>query len=64
MKITLILLVLLAGCDSDDTDPPNGRSGMVLRTDTLTGCQYLYANGLTPHIDTDGKTHIGCRGAK
>lgn len=42
----------------DDTDPPNGRSGLTLYTDNLTGCQYLaihYNSGLTPRMGKDGK---------
>lgn len=48
----------------DDTDPGQwgSRSGVVPRTDSLTGCQYLEAGsgGLTPRLDRDGK-QIGCR---
>lgn len=40
----------------DDSDPPNGRSGMDVLTDHLTGCQYLYRRGaITPRMDRDGK---------
>lgn len=62
MKAAVILLALLcAGCGPrDDTDPPEGRSGMVPLVDALTGCQYLkgpgYWNGaLTPRLDRNGK---------
>lgn len=41
----------------DDTDPPDGRSGMNLHTDAMTGCQYLSRGSLTPRLDADGK-HI------
>lgn len=42
--------------DKDSTDPPNGRSGMVIKIDNLTGCQYLESyQGLTPRMDPDGK---------
>lgn len=46
----------------DDTDPPNGHSGMSLHTDALTGCQYLgkARGGLTPRVDGKGK-HVGCK---
>lgn len=41
----LIALLLLTMCSpsppKDDTDPPDGRSGLVIYTDHLTGCQYL-----------------------
>lgn len=47
----------------DGTDPGEWgeRSGMVLRTDAATGCQYLEAmsGGLTPRIGGDGQ-HMGC----
>lgn len=38
------------------------RSGLMPRTDSRTGCQYLEAmsGGLTPRLDRDGR-HIGCR---
>lgn len=39
----------------DDTDPPDGRSGMLLLTDHKTGCQYLYRGSLTPRMDEHGK---------
>lgn len=70
MKRILILAALLAGCGHDDTDPPNGMSGMNLFTDHGTGCQYLgYGSGangkaLTPRIAADGKAHMGCKGEK
>lgn len=46
----------------DDTDNGNQRSGLEVRTDHLTGCQYLVADrgGLTPRMAADGKKHIGC----
>ena len=49
----------------DDTDDKvNGtRSGMVLYTDNLTGCQYLKAGligGITPRLDVNGN-HVGCK---
>ena len=39
----------------DDTDPPGGRSGLVVLTDHLTGQQYLSSakhGGLTPRLPT------------
>lgn len=51
----------------DDTDPPEGRSGMVLRIDAGTGCQYLSNGGLfgrsalTPRVDADGVHMCGVR---
>jgi hypothetical protein len=47
----------------DDTDPGQwgSRSGMALKTDSLTGCQYLVsAGGITPRLKADGR-HMGCR---
>lgn len=40
----------------DDTDPPGSYSRMGLRTDNLTGCQYLTTFfGITPRMDSTGK---------
>lgn len=40
----------------DDTDPPDGRSGMTLLIDHGTGCQYLYRSGaITPRMDKSGR---------
>jgi hypothetical protein len=46
----------------DDTDPPDGRSGMKLYTDHKTGCQYLSAplSSITPRLDGEGR-HVGCK---
>lgn len=46
----------------DATDPPSGaRSGMRLRTDSGTGCQYLEtrAGALSPRLGPDGKQVCG-----
>lgn len=48
----------------DDTDPPGARSGLVLRTDARTGCQYvgngaLFGSSITPRLDRDGKPVCG-----
>lgn len=53
-------LLSLAGCGlrhQDDSDPPDGSSGIKPRTDALTGCQYLTypAGGITPRMDRNGK---------
>ncbi|WWT39557.1 hypothetical protein [Microcystis phage Mae-JY02] len=44
----------------DDTDNPPARSGMIIRTDCLTGRQYLAdgKGGLTPRIGSDGQQII------
>lgn len=59
----MVVLIGLSPIARDDSDPGSwgDRSGLTLRTDSLTGCQYLEAQsgGLTPRLDTDGK-HIGC----
>ena len=40
----------------DNTDPPLGRSGLEIKVDNLTGCQYLQSRrGLTPRLGKDGK---------
>ena len=48
----------------DDSDPAGrgARSGISVRTDSLTGCQYLEGRhgGLVPRVDGAGK-HVGCR---
>jgi hypothetical protein len=43
----------------DDTDPPEGVSGMDLHIDARTGCHYLSrrSGGLTPRLQADG-THL------
>lgn len=46
----------------DATDPPSGaRSGMLLRTDNGTGCQYLETKdgALSPRMGPDGKQVCG-----
>lgn len=62
--VTLGFILFSKMAPYDDTDPPGGRSGMGLRTDNLTGCQYLMSpsGNLTPRMADDGKTHLGCRG--
>lgn len=61
--ITLVCILMLSACypqrDSTD-DPDTGRvSGMSIKIDHLTGCQYLSRSGLTPRLDIDG-SHMGC----
>lgn len=55
-----VVAALLTGCDqgSDNSDMPDGRkSGVAVRYDALTGCQYLEGTrgGLTPRMGRDGK---------
>jgi hypothetical protein len=66
MKRFMILAVMLAGCSTkDDSDPPDGISGMTPLTDNATGCQYLargaiFGESIIARIAADGKTHMGC----
>jgi hypothetical protein len=42
----------------DNSDPPSGRSNLIIRTDSLTGCEYLrdaVGGGITPRMGKDGK---------
>ena len=63
----IIWLVAIVGdwlTPYDDTDDIESgvRSGMVLYTDNLTGCQYLKGSffaELTPRVNGKGR-HIGC----
>lgn len=51
--------LFLAGClQGGDSDMPDSRrSGVLVRHDALTGCQYLEGSrgGLTPRLDATGK---------
>lgn len=61
--ISVILFVGLAALwgklvPYDDSDPAPKRSGLVIHTDALTGCQYLrrpWSGTLTPRMAADGK---------
>lgn len=60
MKPAIIIIALLcAGCQvrNDDSDMPDGRpSGFLVKTDALTGCQYLSeGHAVTPRMGRDGK---------
>jgi hypothetical protein len=41
----------------DDCDTAQGRCGMKVRRDALTGCEYLetWLGGITPRMNGDGK---------
>lgn len=60
LGLTLLLYVAIqwatGGLDYDDTDGHSTRSGMKLRTDYGTGCQYLETTdgGITPRLDSAG----------
>lgn len=55
--IIIFIFVALGRPPRDDSDPANGRSGMDVLTDNLTGCQYLSRRnaGITPRLDKTGK---------
>jgi len=61
----VILLIILQGAYSffdigkDDSDSAEERSGMIVRTDYKTGCQYFESSKgeLTPRLQKDG-THL------
>ena len=42
--------------DSTDFPAPAPRSGLIVRTDAATGCEYLSsAGGVTPRLDASGQ---------
>ena len=48
-------ITLLSPTDNSDKSRLN-RSGLIIHTDALTGCQYLSKNGnLVPRLDAQGK---------
>lgn len=59
--VLMLLLSMLWGRTArDDTDGPNGRSGLVLHTDHKTGVQYVGTvfGALHVRVDRDGKPVI------
>lgn len=54
----LFIATLISGfvTPKDDCDPENGRCGMSVKTDNLTGLQYLVTpkGGIYPRMDSDG----------
>ena len=60
----IIGLINLSSLGRDDSDPDRygDRSGLRVRTDSLTGCQYLESSkgNLIPRLDRTMQ-HIGCR---
>ena len=57
--VTLLGLVtsfIIANIPKNSTDPVDGRSGLSIRTDALTGCQYLsmYGGGIYPRMNREG----------
>ena len=63
IAIIYFALVLIGLSKRDVTDTPDGsRSGMILRTDHGTGCQYLQSPlgfTITPRLDATGKPMCG-----
>lgn len=59
IAVLFFVVTMIGKCSpKDDTDPPEGRSGLSLKTDNLTGCQYLTTmTGITPRVDSSGR-HI------
>lgn len=58
LVLFITMVVLLAnGPNRDNSDGANRRSGMIIRTDCLTGLQYLSSTrgSLTPRMGADGK---------
>lgn len=56
-----ISVIYASSSPKDSTDPVDGRSGLEIKVDALTGCQYLTTQkgGLTPRIDANGKQICG-----
>lgn len=65
--LTFVVIILICAqaiyavsdIGKDDSDNAKERSGMIVRTDYKTGCQYLESQkgGLTPRLRKDG-THL------
>lgn len=53
----VVIWLMSGGSERDDTDPPEGRSGMVLYIDHRTGCHYVGnpMGGIMPRVDASGK---------
>lgn len=53
---------LRIGYDSTDNDTNGIRSGLLVKKDYGTGCEYLVTllGGITPRVDGDGK-QVGCK---
>lgn len=66
----LLLALFLSACKRPEIEAAEaiesskrGGDSFTIHTDPMTGCEYLRYSGLTPRIDADGKTHLGCRWA-
>jgi hypothetical protein len=68
----LLACAAVVGCaQHDDSDPPGGRSGLLIFTDNLTGCQYVARSSLngapealTPRRHPDGTQVCAVAAAK
>jgi hypothetical protein len=63
--VVLLLFIWWVGdtkFDSTDDVANRERSSLSIRTDHLTGCEYLvsFLGGPTPRVAADG-THMGCK---
>ena len=66
IAVCIFVFFVVVTPSKDDSDPKQGRSGLIPYTDHLTGCQYLSRPGLSaalsPRLDRNGN-HI-CKDAK
>ena len=60
VSVVVLLLIMDYVRPYDNTDYGKERSGLTIRTDNLTGCQYLStpSGGLTPRMDQSGTYQI------
>lgn len=60
VSVVVLLLIMDYVRPYDNTDNGKERSGLTIRTDNLTGCQYLStpSGGLTPRMDQSGTYQI------
>lgn len=62
--IWLVFIVYIITLPYDNTDDSlnRERSGLIIYTDHLTGCEYLgsFFGGPTPRLNSNGN-HIGCK---
>lgn len=59
--IGFLLAIFFVPYDDTDDIENRERSGLGLKTDNKTGCQYLTNgwSGITPRLDREGN-HVGC----
>ena len=64
MQVIIFLVFRFTDFHRDETDAESFRSGLEIKTDCLTGLQYLAtaSGGLTPRVGSDGKQMMeACR---